>query len=76
MSDMTRRGRPTDPLVKEREDKVFAALETPSTSRSISEALGISVPAVRLSLKRLRGKGTVRLHKVDGAFLWSRAEKD
>lgn len=68
------RGRPINPLVQAREEAVYAALEIPSTSRSISDVLGISVPAVRLSLKRLRAKGAVRLHKVDGAFLWSRAE--
>lgn len=68
-----RRGRPVDPLVKAREEKIFQALTTPTTSRGISDALEISVPAVRLSLKRLRAEGTVILNKVDGAFVWSRA---
>jgi len=72
MSERARRGRPLDPLVQEREQTVYAALETPSTCQAVSTAIGISVPAVRLSLKRLRTKGTVALHKVDGAFLWSR----
>lgn len=70
------RGRPVNPLVQEREQSIYGALETPATSRHISDVLGISVPAVRLSLKSLRQKGTVRLHKVDGAFVWSRAATD
>jgi Mn-dependent DtxR family transcriptional regulator len=73
MSEIKQRGRPLDPLVQAREQLIYSALEIPSTSKSISDSLGLSVPAVRLSLKRLRSKGTVSLHKVDGVFLWSRS---
>lgn len=71
----TRRGRPVDPLVKARDEKVLSALDTPSTSRDISDALGISAPAVRLSLKRLRAQGIVVLSKDDDVFIWSRTAR-
>ena len=71
MSDSSQRGRPVNPLVAQREQMVYAALENPCTSKDVSTALDLSVPAVRLSLKRLREKGSVDLKKVDGVFLWS-----
>lgn len=76
MRESTRRGRPINPQVKAREQEVYAALETPCTSRGVSEALNLEVPDVRSSLKRLREKGTVTLEKVNGAFLWSRTGSD
>lgn len=76
MNDKPRRGPRIDPLVQAREEAVYGILENRATSKDIAAALGISVPAVRLSLKRLRSKGAVSLHKVDGIFLWSRTAKD
>lgn len=75
MSDPPRRGRPINPVVAQREKLIYDALEQSRTSRGVSEALDLSVPAVRISLKRLREKGCVDLHKVDGEFLWSQASK-
>ena len=66
------RGRPIDPRVIQREEDIYAALDRPCTSRAVSQALSISTTAVRLSLKQLRKRGVVDLHKVDGTFLWSR----
>ncbi len=75
MSDPPRRGRPANPLVAQREKLIYDALENPCTSRRVSELLDVSIPAVRISLKRLREKGTVDLKKLDGEFLWSQTSK-
>lgn len=75
MSDPPRRGRPVNPLVAQREKLIYGVLERPQTSRRVSELLSLSIPAVRISLKRLREKGTIDLKKVDGEFLWSQTSK-
>lgn len=70
----TRRGRPRPEHTIERDDAVYAALETPMTRAQLAEATSFPKNEVYLSLYRLRAAGRIERARDGGNHVWSRVE--
>lgn len=71
------RGRPRPNDVIERDDRVFAALETPATRAELVARTGLGPNEIYLSLYRLKRDGRIaRVRSETGKHTWVHAEFD
>jgi hypothetical protein len=72
MATPTRRGRPRDPQVAERDETIYQLLtDGPRSRGSIADATGHDRTTVRLSLQRLQRANRIRQCLINGAIVWA-----